>query len=111
MQSTCDNSDVEIIAIINETYIEKESLEVKIKNNTTNDIDLEKTNKIYVVDSKDKKYNVSTNGIEEMLKIKSKETKNISLTINKTYNARKVKELVFEGIIVNGQECTIKIDF
>jgi len=111
LQSTCDNSDIEITAITNETYIENETLEVKIKNNTINDIDLEKTNKIYIVDSKDKKYNVSTNGIEEMLKIKSKETKNISLTINKTYNARKVKELVFEGITVKGQEVTIKIDF
>ena len=100
------DNDIEIEFISKDTFMDSETYNVKIKNNTNKKICLDtakKSKNIYIQDSNDVKYGVYNHELsEKKLVIQKGNTKELSLKFYSNYvSTKKIKSMGFSNVLLN----------
>ncbi len=106
INKSTEKNDIEIKVLRKNTYMDYETYEIQVNNKSKNNIildDLEKSNTIYLQDSKDAKYIAQNYKLQDNdMMINSGVKKNIEITFSNGYTtSRKLKYLVFSKLISN----------
>ena len=104
-----NTNQIYIKAIQKQAYIDYETYQVQITNNTTNTIliaDKQNSNQVCIIDEKEVEYpsNIAEQNIES-LELKPNETTILNITFSKMYNVqRNIKTIRFSNIITNYEQ-------